>query len=101
MRLLKAANAPGLGTGKGAAFVAEQLALQEGLWNRRAIHGDERPVRPVAVLVDGPGDQLLAGAGGSPDEHRRRRGGNPANLHVDALHDTTRADDRKTRGAGL
>ena len=69
MGLLKAADAPGLGAGEGAAFVAEQLALQQRLGNGRAIDGDERLVGAVAVLVDGAGDQFLAGAGLAADEH--------------------------------
>ena len=41
--------------GKGAALVAKQLALEQLLGNRSAIYSQERFVKALAVLVNGPG----------------------------------------------
>ena len=48
---------------EGAALIAEQLGFQQVLGDRRAVDGDEfaRPAR--AEVVDGAGEQFLAGAG--------------------------------------
>ena len=60
--LLKAAPAHGLGTGKGAAFVTKQLALEQIFRNRCGIDGNKRTVGARGVLVQSFGDQLFAGA---------------------------------------
>ena len=60
--LLEAADAPGVGAGERAALVAEELALEQRLGDRGAVDRDERLVGALAVLVEGAGDQLLAGA---------------------------------------
>ena len=59
----------GRGVGKRALHVAEQLALQNVLAQRGAVQGHEGLVLPRAVLVDGLGDQLLAGARLALDQH--------------------------------
>ena len=99
--LLEAADAPGLGAGEGAALVAEQLALQQRLGNGGAVDGDERLVGAVAVLVEGAGDEFLAGAGLAADQHRDRGGGHPADFLVDVLHGAAAADEGETGGAGF
>src|SRR5262245_3029181 len=48
--------------GERAFLVAKQLGLDEILWNGGAVDLDERALRALAVVVDGVGDQLLAGA---------------------------------------
>jgi hypothetical protein len=48
---------------KGALFVAEQLALDEVLWDRGAVELDHDPILALATAMDGAGDDLLAGAG--------------------------------------
>ena len=70
--LLELADPLAVGAGEGALLVAEQLAFQQGLGNGGAVDGQERPGGPAAVLVDGPGDQLLAGAALAQDQHGRR-----------------------------
>ena len=81
------------GAGEGALLVAEQLALQQRLGERRAVEADERPLLARAGEVDGAGDQLLADAALAADEHRgpaRRRAGD---LLRDAVHHFAGADD--------
>src|SRR5207249_2797829 len=60
--LLELADALALGAGERALLVAEQLALQEGFGDGGTVDSQERPLPAAAVLVDGAGDQLLAGA---------------------------------------
>ena len=88
--LLEAAGA-GLGrAGEGAGLVAEQLGLDQGLGQRRAVHHDQRPVPAGGKMVEALGDQLLAGAALADHQHRpvERRG-------------AARALDRVEEGRGL
>ena len=57
--------------GEGAALVAEELALEQVSGIGRAVDGHERPVAAAGWLVDGRGDELLAGAALARDEDRR------------------------------
>ncbi len=68
--LLELTHAPGRGAGEGASLMPEQLALYERLGDRRTIHRDERAFASGAVDVDGPSDELLAGAAFALDQHR-------------------------------
>ena len=99
--LLEAADAPGFRAGERAAFVAEQFAFQQGFRDGRAIDGDERRVGAVAVLVNGAGDQFLAGAGFAANQHGDRLGGDAADFLVDGLHGAAVADDGVARLPGL
>ncbi len=62
-RFLEQALAILHGAREGAAGVPEQLRLQQPLGQRRAVDGHERARAAGALLVQGAGDQLLAGAG--------------------------------------
>ena len=57
--------------GEGAPHVAEQLALEQRLGQRRAVHPDERSVATGAREVDLLGEQLLARAALAQQQHRR------------------------------
>ena len=56
------------GAGEGALDVAEQGALEQFAGHRPGVHGDERPVAALRVVVDRLGDQLLAGAALAADQ---------------------------------
>src|SRR6266540_763797 len=99
--LLEAADTARLRAGEGAAFVAEQFALQQRFRDGGAVDGDEGRLRPVAVLVDGAGDEFLAGACRAADEHGDGRGGDTANLLGNGLHGAAVADDGRLGGAGF
>ncbi len=58
------------GAGEGPAHVAEELGLEQRLGHGPAVDGHERARRPRARVVDGLGDDLLAGAGFALDEER-------------------------------
>src|SRR5690606_32040983 len=60
------------GAGERTAFVTEQLALEDRLGQRRAVHLDEWLALAIGRLVDRLGDELLAGSALAPDEDRRR-----------------------------
>ena len=76
----------GGGARERAAHVAEELRLEQGLRQRAAVHGDERPLAPRAGVVDGLGDDLLAGARLAGDEHGGVGGGDPRHEIEDPLH---------------
>src|SRR4029434_2585530 len=57
------------GAGEGALFVAEQLRFQQGLRECSAIDCYERSIPAWRPVVDGAGEQLLAGASLAMDEH--------------------------------
>src|SRR5574340_1165846 len=46
-------------------------ALDQPRRNRRTVDLDQHPVFPIAQMVDGTGDQFLAGAGFAGDQHGR------------------------------
>src|SRR5438034_407393 len=71
------------GAREGAADVTEELGLQEVLWDRAAVHGDERPLGARREAVDRRRDELLAGATLALDEHR---GVGRSDLRDDLLH---------------
>ena len=56
--------------GEGALLVAEQLAFDEVRRQGRAVDRDERRASAGARLVDGVGQQLLAGARLAEEQHR-------------------------------
>jgi hypothetical protein len=60
--LLEAAAAQCIGAGEGALLVTEQLGLEQLGGNGRRVQGDERLVGPGTMVVQGAGDQFLAGA---------------------------------------
>ena len=62
-----------MGAGEGALDVPEQLALEQLRREGTAVNGDEAR-RPATALVDGAGDQLLAGSGLPLDQTVERRG---------------------------
>ena len=70
--VLELAHPVGRGVGERPLDVAEQLALQDVLAQGGAVQRHERLVLARAVLVDGLGDQLLAGAGLALDQARWR-----------------------------
>jgi hypothetical protein len=73
--------------------MAEQLALQKLLGERRAVQTDERAGGPAGIEMDRPRDQLLADAALAPDEHRGVRGGHARHQRQDLLHPAALADD--------
>ena len=101
VRLLEPADPPRLGSGEGAALVAEKLALEQRLGNGRAIHRDERLPGAIAVLMDRARDQLLAGAGLAADQDGDGLCRDAADFFVKILHRAAAADERVARGARL
>ena len=68
------------GPREGPPHMAEQLALEQRLDDGRTVHDDKGPRAAAPCPVDGPGCQLLPGAGlsrdeRSPDERRQPRDG--------------------------
>jgi len=52
----------GLGVGEGALLMAEQFGLHQGFGNGGTVDGYKGPLAAGAVVVDGLGDQVFAGA---------------------------------------
>ncbi len=98
--LLELADAAAVGSGEGALLVPEQLALQQRLGNGRAVDRQEAPGCPRAVLIDGPRDQLLAGAALAADQHGDVLRGDAADCFVDLLHRFAAADHHVGVAAG-
>ena len=97
--LLEVAFAGADGAGKGAFFVAEELGFDEGFRNGAAGNGDERLVGARAQVVNGAGDEFLAGAAFAGDQHRGVEVGDAADQLINALHLRAGADDA-VAGAG-
>ena len=58
-----------VGSGERPARVAEELALEQRLREQRAVHRHEGPLAALAPGVDGPRDELFAGAGLPREQH--------------------------------
>ena len=90
----KRPDAARVGAGEGALLVAEQLGLDQVARDRRHVDGDERPVAPLAVIVQRARDQFLAGAGLAGDHHGQIGLHQPRQHAVDFLHRRRAADQR-------
>ena len=66
--------------GERALLVAEELALDKARRKGRAVDFDQWLVLAMAGRMDGPGDELLAGAGFARNEHRGVGWPNRANV---------------------
>ena len=66
--------------------MAEELAFEQRAWVGRAVDHHEGFLPAGAVLVDGPGNQLLAGAALPLDEHGGVGRGHVLDQLVDDLH---------------
>src|SRR5579859_947449 len=91
---LELAEAAGHGAGEGALLVAEQLAFQQILGDRRAVHRDEALARAPALAMDETGHQLLTGAGFARNHDRRVGGGDLLGHAQNIAHHRIAEDDR-------
>ena len=80
------ADAVLVGAGERAFAMAEQLAFDERLGQGAAVDRDERLVGPRALVVNGAGDQFLAGAGFAEDQHGRVRRRDFGDQRANAFH---------------
>ena len=76
----------GIGPREGAALMAEELALDQGVGDRSAVHGHERPLGPAAAGMDRPGHELLAGARLAGHQHVDGTGGHTVDDRIHLLH---------------
>ena len=84
--VLDAPDALALRAGEGTALVAEQLALEDALRNRRAVEGDELAPGARAEVVQAARHQFLAAAGLAADQHVDRRAGQLQHLLTQLHH---------------
>jgi hypothetical protein len=66
LRQLELSELPLMGAGERTPLVTEELGLDERLYDGGRIDGDERPLAPRPLAVDGPRDQFLACAALGP-----------------------------------
>ncbi len=78
--LLETAGQRARRPGESAAFMAEELRLEQTLGHRRAIDVHEGRAGPRAGLMDGPREKFLAGAGLTQQQHRQVGGREPTGL---------------------
>src|SRR5688572_23836217 len=86
--------------GEGALLVAEELRLEERFGKRRTIEPDERPAAACRVRVNGLGDQLLAGAALTENQHRRIGGADTLDEPRDVFHGAARSHEAPATMAG-
>ncbi len=89
----EAAFATAGGAGEGAFFVAEEFGLEEGRGEGGAMDGDEGFLSARGEVVDGLGDEFLAGAGGAAQEDGGLGGRGLLEEGEDVLHGGGVADD--------
>ena len=89
------------GAGERALLVAEQHRLDELLRDRREVHGDERAIGRLALAMQAPREELLAGAALAQDQDGRRKARHATDEVDDFVHGAARPDDELTlRGVG-
>ena len=93
MRQLETADARVDGAGERALHVAEQLRFRQPLGNRGGVEGNEPLVGARAVMVNGPRDELLAGARFALDQHGAVHRGDQLERREQLLHRAVAADD--------
>ena len=81
-----------MSAGEGAFFVTEDLRLEQGVRQRRAVDGLELRRAPPAQLVNHPRDDFLARSGRAEDQHRDVRLGGGADPLEDDQHLLVAAD---------
>src|SRR5205809_60198 len=79
--------------GECALLVAEELAFEEGLGNRRAIDANITRIATVTERVQRAGDELLAGAAFAKDQDRGMRLRNRLDQLLEFAHARRFADD--------
>src|SRR3989442_11064057 len=75
-----------LGSREGAAFIAEQLGLQEVLRDGGAIDGEERLPVALAVFMNRPGDQLFSGPAFAENQDVDVHGGDRKSTRLNSSH---------------
>ena len=96
--LFEAADPSAGSAGEGAFFVAEQFGFDQFIGDGGDVQGHEGLLGAGAVPVQRIGHQLLAGAGGTVDQHRDVGGGQPADGAKNLLHGRRLAENLLVRG---
>ena len=94
LRLLEAPGRARERPCEGALLVAEEFGFDQVARDRRHVDGHERAGAAAAVIVQGAGDQLLAGAGLARDHHGEVGGHQAGERPVDFLHGGRAAHQR-------
>ena len=84
--LLKVAFAGADGAGESAFLVAEELGFNQGFRNGAAGDSDKGLIGATAEIVNGAGDQFLAGSAFARDQHGGVEIGDAADQLINALH---------------
>ena len=96
--LLEAANRPRGGAGEGALLMPEQFAFDEVARDRGHVDRDEWAALALAVIVQRPRDQLLAGPGFAGNHHAQVGLHQTREHPKNVLHGGRAADDRHRLG---
>ena len=83
---------PAADAGRRPFLDPEQLRLEQGLDQRRAVDRDERPVAPPAQLVDLTRDQFLADTALALEQDGEIGRGDPLDRRAQGLHHLSRPD---------
>src|SRR5690606_29502045 len=86
VRLLEAATALRVRARERAPLMSEQLGFEQLARYGGCVQSDERLARARAVLVQSAGDELLARAGLTGDQHRHARAREPTDRAEHLLH---------------
>jgi len=88
------------GAGEGAAFVTEEFVFEERVGNGGAIESDERLLAAMRKLMDGAGEEFLAGAAFAEKQNGGVGGSDFLELMTDGLHGRGFADDAREAVTG-
>ncbi len=99
--LLEVAFARSHRAGEGALLMAEQLGFDQRLWNGAAGDGNKGPVGARAQIVNGAGNQLLAGSAFAGHQHRGIQIGDAMHQLINPLHLRTGANHLVATGGHI
>src|ERR1044071_7707768 len=95
MRLPQQTRGVADGAGEAAARVSEQLRLEERLGHTTAVHGNQRPLPPSALRMNGPCDDFLADTGLADDQNLRLRACRSRNRLAKRAHGRAVANEQR------
>ena len=94
------ADLAGACSGERAALVAEEFVFDQAFGDGGAIQGDERLVAARGQVMDGAGEEFLAGAAFTEQQDGRRSGGDFLDLLADFADGGVVAEDAREAIAG-
>src|SRR5438093_5691822 len=91
--LLETSDTPRVSAREGAPLVSEEFAFQRGFRQVCAVHLDKWPARPLAMVMNGVGNQFLACPRFASNQYCHWQWREPVDFFANILHHSAAADN--------